>query len=78
MEAVIRTWGNSLGVRIPGMIARALSLRDGSPIKIVSRGNDIVIKPAQKYCLAEMLDNVTDENMHEATDWGRPVGKEIW
>jgi 2-polyprenyl-3-methyl-5-hydroxy-6-metoxy-1,4-benzoquinol methylase/antitoxin component of MazEF toxin-antitoxin module len=29
------------------------------------------------YTLAELLDGVTEENLHPETDWGRPVGNEI-
>jgi antitoxin component of MazEF toxin-antitoxin module len=30
MEAVVKKWGNSLGIRIPNLIVRELSLKDGS------------------------------------------------
>lgn len=78
MEAVVRSWGNSLGIRIPGIIAKALSLTNGTQVSITNRGDEITIRPARKYCLTEMLDDITEDNIHKAVDWGKPVGKEIW
>ena len=48
MEAVVKKWGNSLGIRIPNLIARELSLKDGSCVGISYRGKEIIIKPIQK------------------------------
>lgn len=31
-----------------------------------------------RYPLAELLANVTPENTHKETSWGKPVGKEVW
>lgn len=30
------------------------------------------------YTLEELLEGMTPENSHEATDWGEPVGNEVW
>lgn len=32
----------------------------------------------RKYNLEELLDGITEENIHEETDFGKPVGKEIF
>ena len=78
MEAVVQKWGNSLGIRIPNLIARELSLENGAKVNIKDNGNEIIIKPIQKKKLPEMLKMINDTNVHEAIDWGKPVGKEIW
>jgi antitoxin MazE len=78
MEATLRKWGNSLGVRIPNLIVRELSLKDGSLVDIDDRGKEIVIKPVQKNKLSEMLSNINDRNIHKEIETGVPVGKEIW
>ena len=44
MEAVVKKWGNSLGIRIPNLIVRELSLKDGSFVDINDNGNEILIK----------------------------------
>ena len=43
MEAVVKKWGNSLGIRIPHLIVRELSLKDGSFVDINDNGNEILI-----------------------------------
>ena len=78
MEAVVKKWGNSLGVRIPNLIVRELSLKDGSRIDIYDKGNEIVIKPIVKKNLSEMLSLINDQNIHEEIKTTGPVGKEIW
>lgn len=32
----------------------------------------------RKYTLEELVAGVTPENSHEVTDWGNPVGEEVW
>jgi antitoxin MazE len=78
METVVKKWGNSLGIRIPNLIARELSLKDGSFVDINDRGKEIIIKPIKKSKLSDMLNKINEQNMHKEIDTGRPVGKEIW
>jgi antitoxin MazE len=78
METVIKKWGNSLGIRIPNLIAREFSLKDGSCVEIKNAGNEIVIKPRKKAALSEMLNAINEENIHEEVEINGPVGKEIW
>jgi antitoxin MazE len=78
MEAVIKKWGNSLGIRIPNLIIREFSLRDGSLVEIKDVGSEIIIKPKKKNQLSEMLDAINEQNIHEAVATNGPVGKEIW
>jgi len=78
MEATVQKWGNSLGIRIPNLIARELSLKNGSVVSISDNGNEIIIKPVRKNTLSEMLDNINEDNIHNEVNWGKPVGKEIW
>lgn len=42
--------------------------------------NPLELDPPQgkSYTLEELLEEVTPENSHEATDWGKPVGNEVW
>jgi antitoxin MazE len=78
MEAVIKKWGNSLGIRIPGLIARELSLKDGSFVEIHDKGNEIVITPKRKDSLSEMLKGISEQNIHREIETGDPLGNEIW
>jgi antitoxin MazE len=78
MEAVVKKWGNSLGIRIPNLIVRELSLKDGSCVDIKDMGNEIIIKPKEKTNLSEMLKKVNEQNIHGEIETGGPVGNEIW
>lgn len=43
-------------------------------------GESIKIKPISKahLSLKELLRNVNPDNIHKETNWGSPMGKEIW
>ena len=78
METMVQKWGNSLGIRIPNLIVREFSLKNGSVVNINDNGNEIVIKPVKKSRLSEMLDEINDQNIHQEVETKGPVGKEIW
>ena len=78
MEAVVKKWGNSLGIRIPNLIARELSLKDGSYVDINEDKKKIIIMPVKKNRLSEMLNGINEQNLHAEIETGEPVGKEIW
>jgi len=78
MEAVVRKWGNSLGIRIPNVIAREYSLKDGSFVNISNIGREIIIKPIKKNKLSEMLEQINEQNIHEEIKTIGPVGNEVW
>jgi antitoxin MazE len=78
MEAKIKKWGNSFGVRIPISIIKDLSLRDGSIVEIEEEGDRIIIHPSTKKNLSSLLSQITEENLHTETDWGESEGNEFW
>lgn len=76
----IAKWGNSLAVRLPRQIIESARLREGDPLSL-SVGNDgaVIIRPAhQKYRLEDLVAGINSGNRHDETDWGGPVGKELW
>jgi antitoxin MazE len=78
MEAVIKKWGNSLGIRIPNVIIRNKTLKDGASVEIIDTDNGILISPKQRNNLSEMLSKITMENIHGEIETGDVVGNEIW
>ena len=78
MEAVIKKWGNSLGIRIPNMIARNLSLKEGSSVDIAEEDNKVIIIPKKEINLDSLLEAINESNMHEEVSVEGPVGNEIW
>ena len=80
MIARVQKWGNSLGVRIPKAIAQDARIEDGASVELSVEEGRVVIAPVKKkkYTLKELVDRITPENMHGETDWGPPLGKEVW
>jgi antitoxin MazE len=80
MEARIRKWGNSLAVRIPQSIATQIDLQPDSPVNLTISGSDLTISPIRRspVILEDLLDRVTDDNLHKEADFGPPVGDEVW
>jgi antitoxin MazE len=84
MNATTKTqlakWGNSLAVRIPKSVVGTARLREGDEVTLaVGKGGAIVMRPQRrKYQLYELVSKITARNRHDETDWGPPVGNEVW
>ena len=79
MLAKAQKWGNSLAVRIPKTVARECGIEADTPVEILTRDNQITIRPLKpKSSLDTLLQGVTEENLHPEVATGAPVGKEIW
>lgn len=77
MKIHVRKWGNSIGVRIPQILAKKIGIIDGEEVDIDVVDNRIVVsKPMQE--LDDLLEQVTTENTHGAVDTGSQKGNEIW
>lgn len=76
MQATIQKWGNSLGVRIPSLMAKDLALKNGSSVEILEEDNRIIIQASRKRSLQEILALITDENIH-TEQFSVPAGKEL-
>jgi antitoxin MazE len=80
MRARVQNWGNSLALKIPKAIALDAALEKNGEVDLsVGKGRLVVGRAAAPTCtLAKMLADVRPSNLHAETDWGPPVGKEIW
>lgn len=82
MMSHISKWGNSLGLRIPQLLAQQMHIKKGDTVKITidEKHNRIIIQKKQlpKYDLKSLLEQVNDKNLHDSVEWGSPRGKEIW
>jgi antitoxin MazE len=81
MEAILRKWGNSIGLRIPAGLMAELNLSENSTVDLRVEDGKLIMAPRQqrrkwKYSLDDLLAGVTEENIHPETDWGIPVGDE--
>ena len=79
MRARVSRWGNSLAIRIPAAVTQEVQLDNGSMVELsVEQGRLLVTPVRQAYRLEDLVGGITDENRHDETDWGAPVGNETW
>lgn len=79
MRNKLAKWGNSLAVRIPQSVAAESGVAEGQAVTVTSDRGLIIIAPEiPQISLDELLSKVTKDNIHSETDWGPPVGREIW
>ena len=76
MHMNVLKWGDSLGVRIPRVLANKIGIHVGSPVDVSLQEQHIVISKA--YSLQLMLDQMTEENTHSEIQVGPACGKEVW
>ena len=80
MQTKIQKWGNSLAVRIPKPFALNVNIKQNELVDLsIDKGKIIITPIAQKeYSLEELLEGVSENNLHSEFDTGAPAGKEIW
>ncbi|MGH7201716.1 MAG: AbrB/MazE/SpoVT family DNA-binding domain-containing protein [Planctomycetaceae bacterium] len=80
MIAKVQKWGNSLGLRIPQTFAKDLGIDAGAEVELTIEDERLVLAPVRrrKYNLHDLLEQMTDENIHPEWDTGGPVGREVW
>jgi antitoxin MazE len=79
MKVQVQKWGNSLALRIPKSFAVETRIEQGSTVEVTLEKDGIVMRPAKKeITLDDLLEAVTEENLHSEADFGSPEGKEAW
>jgi len=81
MRVALKKWGNSASVRIPAPLMREFGLSVNQEVDLKAEGGKLVIEPVReevpRYSLTALVAEITPDNLHEAVDFGEPVGKEI-
>jgi antitoxin MazE len=76
-QQVLRKWGNSPAVRIPASVMEAAHLTLDQTVEVTaSEGRVIIEAVATSYTLEALLAGMTEENLHQAVDFGLPQGRE--
>ena len=73
----IAKWGTSLAVRIPSPSPSNGAFAKARPSRSVSHGDQVMMRK-RTYNLADMLDQVTEDNLHPELDTGPAQGNEAW
>jgi antitoxin MazE len=55
------------------------NVKKGSRVRLTVEKNRLVLEPVEKdiITLKSLLAGVTPENIHQETNWGKSMGKEI-
>ncbi len=79
MYTRISRWGHSLALRLPRAFVREVHLAEGTPVELTIAGGQLVVTPLRReYRLDDLVAAITPDNRHEETNWGSPVGHEVW
>lgn len=80
MLTKVQKWGNSLALRIPSAFAAEIDIEPNTDVEITVQDGRLIITPiaGPVYDLAELLANVTDDNLHGEVQVGPSVGSESW
>lgn len=80
MKTKVQRWGNSLAVRIPKTFAEEVGLKDDSSIEMRLVKGGLLLEPSPVWAptLDELLDGVTESNLHDEVDTGPAQDSEAW
>jgi antitoxin MazE len=79
MKSQISQWGNSLAIRIPEYVVKALDLKPNDAVECTVEAGKLVVQRVQnlpELSLDELLAAVTEPPEPEV-DWGKPMGNEV-
>lgn len=78
MRATVKTWGNSLAIRLPRVIAEEVGLSADSPVEISVQDGSLVLSPLEgrRKRLTKLVSMMTADSLHAPDDFGEPVGRE--
>ena len=79
MKAIVKKWGNSLGLRLPKVLSQQLQIEENTTVEMEVLHGRLVISPIPaEESLEELLARITPENRHDEADWGGALGTEAW
>ncbi len=80
MQAQVKTWGNSQGIRIPKEVLQEAGIMLNEVLNIsVSEGVIRLEKIQRHRTLEERAAEYEGQlNLDGEFDWGEPVGREVW
>ena len=80
MKTRVQKWGNSLALRIPKSFADECGFEKDGAVELSSSEGSLLVKPIAKTLtsLDELLDLISDSNLHGEVNTGTAIGRETW
>ncbi|MBL0177470.1 MAG: AbrB/MazE/SpoVT family DNA-binding domain-containing protein [Ignavibacteria bacterium] len=82
MVTKIQKWGNSQGLRLPKQILTEAQLMVGDDVDVSTSDGLIIITAAKpvrvRRSLQDLISKIPKGYRPTETDWGTPVGNEVW
>jgi len=82
MVTKIQKWGNSQGLRLAKHVLEDAKISVGDDVEVTAQDGMIVISPTRrirgKRSLQKLVSLIPKDYETGETDWGDPVGREIW
>jgi antitoxin MazE len=78
LRTIVRTWGNSLAIRLPRVLAEDVGIGADTPVDISVEDGSLVVTPVEgrKKRLNKLVSMMTTDSVHSEDDFGKPVGRE--
>jgi antitoxin MazE len=77
MRTLVEKRPGGVALFIPELLAAQAGLRDGGPADVEIADGRLVVRPATPSTLAELLAEITPENLHPEWAEGPPAGAEL-
>jgi antitoxin MazE len=76
----VQKWGNSLALRIPKSFADQAGFSEDCPVGLSLVKGKVIVETIKKkpVTLADLLEGMTDDQLHSEWQTGRALGGEIW
>jgi antitoxin MazE len=82
MVTKIQKWGNSQGLRLARQMLEEAHLAVGDEVEVAVRDGMIVIASVRrirgKQRLEDLVSRIPRNFDPQETDWGKPIGREVW
>ena len=80
MQAQVKKWGNSQGIRLSKDILKSAGIATNDILEVtISNGVITLVKPFRHRTLEERAAEFNGKLMLDGEyDWGTPVGREVW
>jgi antitoxin MazE len=82
MLAKVQQWGNSQGIRIPKALLEDARINVGDEVTVAVKNGTLIVTPVRinrkKYNLQDLVAKIPKGSRSKETDWGKPVGNEVW